>query len=88
MRRVEEDRPWSLFCPSDVGPLLTAFGDSFDDLYESFEQYGIAKKVLPARAIWEVILESQAETGGPFMLYKDSINSEWRDLPHLRILFV
>lgn len=75
MRRVEQDRGWSLFCPSVASRLSERFGEEFDILYESLEEQGLSSQVLPARTVWQSIIASQIETGGPFMIYKDAVNS-------------
>ncbi len=74
MKRVEEDGQWSLFCPNEARNLHTTYGEEFEALYEKYEKEGKAKKVVPARDLWNAILEAQIETGNPYMLYKDSAN--------------
>lgn len=56
--------------------LSATFGDEFDTLYQDLESRGLATRVVPARVIWAAILESQIQTGGPIIMYKDAINSE------------
>lgn len=75
MRRVEENKSWSLFCPNEAPNLFDVWGPEFDALYERYENEGRARKVVPARQIWNEIMEAQIETGGPYMLYKDRVNS-------------
>lgn len=74
MSRVENDLPWSLFCPTEVHGLTMLFGEEFEKKYVEYENVGLARKVISARSLWESILESQVETGGPFMMYKDAVN--------------
>jgi len=74
MIRVETDSLWSLFNPDDVPLLLNSTGEAFNLEYEKYEASTIPRETLPARTIWNAILESQIETGGPFILYKDAIN--------------
>jgi ribonucleoside-diphosphate reductase alpha subunit len=74
MKRVDEDGDWSLFCPRSAPGLNKVWGDKFDQLYYRYEKEGRARRVVKAREIWWKILESQHETGLPFMLYKDSVN--------------
>lgn len=74
MQRVKEQGMWSLFSPSDCPGLSDAYGDAFKELYEKYEKEGKAMRVLPARDVWTAMLDSQMETGTPYMLYKDSIN--------------
>lgn len=74
MRRVKNNEDWSLFSPSDAKGLSDTYGEDFDKLYEQYEKKGIATATFKARKLWMQILESQTETGMPFMLYKDSCN--------------
>ncbi|EIW81208.1 ribonucleotide reductase alpha subunit [Coniophora puteana RWD-64-598 SS2] len=74
MKRVEADEDWSLFCPNEAPGLADVWGDEFETLYLKYEKEGRARRTMPAQKLWYSILESQIETGGPFMLYKDSAN--------------
>ncbi|WP_430399809.1 ribonucleoside-diphosphate reductase subunit alpha [Flavobacterium sp.] len=74
MKRVEEDTTWTLMCPNECPGLDEVYGEEFDALYTSYEQAGKGRKVIRARELWEKILESQIETGTPYMLYKDAAN--------------
>ena len=74
MERVEADGRWSLFCPHECPGLADCYGEEFKNLYEHYEKENKAKKVIRAQDLWFSVLESQIETGSPFMLYKDSIN--------------
>ncbi len=76
MKRVETDGQWSLFCPNEAKNLHTTHGAEFEALYEQYEKAGKAKKTLPARDLWNAILEAQIETGNPYMLYKDAANEK------------
>jgi len=76
MKRVEEDGMWSLFCPHECPGLADCYGAEFEKLYTSYEEQGKAKKVIRAQDLWFAILESQVETGSPYMLYKDSANEK------------
>ena len=76
MKRVEEDGMWSLFCPHECPGLSDTYGAEFEKLYQSYEEKGMAKKVIRAQDLWFEVLESQIETGSPYMLYKDSINEK------------
>lgn len=76
MKRVEEDGMWSLFCPHEAPGLAETYGAEFEKLYTSYEEKGLARKVVRAQDLWFAILESQIETGSPYMLYKDSINEK------------
>ena len=74
MQRVEENASWPLFCPHECPGLSETWGEEFEQLFLRYEQEGRAKKTLKAQNLWFDILESQIETGMPFMLYKDAIN--------------
>ena len=76
MKRVETDGQWSLFCPNEAKNLHTTHGAEFESLYEQYEKAGKAKKTIPARDLWNAILEAQIETGNPYMLYKDAANEK------------
>ncbi|CAM4233550.1 ribonucleoside-diphosphate reductase subunit alpha [Gillisia limnaea] len=74
MKRVEEDAKWTLMCPNECPNLYNIHGDEFDALYLKYESEGKGRKTIRARELWEKILESQIETGTPYMLYKDAAN--------------
>ena len=74
MKRVEENAEWTLMCPNECPNLFDVHGDEFDALYLKHEKEGKGRKTIKARDLWEKILESQIETGTPYMLYKDSAN--------------
>lgn len=74
MKRVQEDGQWTLMCPNECPGLYDVYGDEFEALYTSYEAKGKGRKTIRARELWEKILESQIETGTPYMLYKDSVN--------------
>ncbi len=74
MKRVEQDAEWTLMCPNECPGLFDCHGDEFDALYLQYESEGKGRKTIKARELWEKILESQIETGTPYMLYKDSAN--------------
>jgi ribonucleoside-diphosphate reductase alpha chain len=76
MKRVEQDGMWSLFCPHEAPGLADCYGEKFEQLYHSYEEKGLAKKVVRAQDLWFAILESQIESGSPYVLYKDSINEK------------
>ena len=76
MKRVENNEKWSLFCPDKAQGLSQVYGKEFEDLYESYENEGLASKTLPAVEIWKAIIKSQSETGTPYMLYKDACNQK------------
>lgn len=74
MKRVEQDAEWTLMCPNECPGLFDCHGEDFDKLYLQYEKEGKGRKTIHARELWEKILESQIETGTPYMLYKDSAN--------------
>jgi ribonucleoside-diphosphate reductase alpha chain len=74
MKRVEEDGVWTLMCPNECPGLYEVYGEEFEVLYASYEAQGKGRKTIKARELWEKILESQIETGTPYMLYKDAAN--------------
>jgi ribonucleoside-diphosphate reductase alpha chain len=74
MKRVEEDANWTLMCPHECPHLYDTYGEEFERLYTSYEVAGKGRKTIRARELWEKILESQIETGTPYMLYKDAVN--------------
>lgn len=76
MHRVKNNLNWSLFSPDEAPGLSDVTGDEFVKLYESYEIQGKAFKTVKAQKLWNAILESQTETGLPYMLYKDSCNSK------------
>jgi len=76
MKRVEEGGDWSLMCPDECPGLSDCYGAEFEKLYTKYEKEGKVKKTIKAQDLWFKILESQIETGTPYMLYKDAANSK------------
>jgi ribonucleoside-diphosphate reductase alpha chain len=74
MRRVEEDTTWTLMCPNECPGLYDTHGEEFEKKYLEYEKENKGRKTIKARELWEKILESQIETGTPYMLYKDAAN--------------
>jgi len=74
MKRVEENGTWSLFCPNESPGLCEVWGEEFEELYTRYESEGKAKKQVQAQDLWFKIVESQIETGTPYILYKDACN--------------
>ncbi len=74
MKRVQDDASWTLMCPNECPGLCDVYGDEFEALYVQYETAGKGRKTIRARELWEKILESQIETGTPYMLYKDAAN--------------
>lgn len=76
MQRVENDESWSLFCPNEAPGLPDCWGEKFEELYTRYENEGRARRKVKARDLWAKIVESQIETGTPYMLYKDAANGK------------
>lgn len=76
MKRVEANEDWSLMCPQLCPGLFDVWGDEFEKLYTKYESEGRALRVVKAQALWFAIIESQTETGTPYMLYKDACNGK------------
>ena len=74
MQRVKENGQWSLMCPHECPGLEDTWGEEFKTLYEKYESEGRARKTMQAQKLWFAILQSQTETGTPYMLYKDACN--------------
>lgn len=76
MQRVEEDGMWTLFCPNEAPGLADNWGAKFEALYTQYENNGRGRRTIRARELWTKILDSQIETGTPYMLYKDAANGK------------
>ncbi|MEM7551693.1 MAG: ribonucleoside-diphosphate reductase subunit alpha [Bacteroidota bacterium] len=76
MKRVEENGDWALMCPNECPGLADCYGEEFEKLYEKYEKEGKYRKIIKAQDLWFEILESQIETGTPYMLYKDAANKK------------
>jgi ribonucleoside-diphosphate reductase alpha subunit len=76
MKRVKANAIWSLFCPDITPGLCDCFGKEFESLYEKYESEGRYVKQINARDLWIQILDSQMETGTPYLLFKDSVNNK------------
>ncbi|MGB1232026.1 MAG: ribonucleoside-diphosphate reductase subunit alpha [Winogradskyella sp.] len=74
MKRVQENADWTLMCPNECPGLADVHSEEFEALYTKYETEGKGRKAIKARELWEKILESQIETGTPYMLYKDAAN--------------
>ena len=74
MERVEKNLDWSLFCPHEAPGMADCYGKDFEALYEKYEKEGRARKTVKAQELWYAIVESQTETGNPYMLFKDHCN--------------
>lgn len=76
MERVKSNEDWSFFCPDQCPGLADVYGDEFKQLYQKYESEGKARKTVKARSVFTAILDSQSETGTPYMLYKDAANKK------------
>jgi ribonucleoside-diphosphate reductase alpha chain len=76
MKRVEDNDVWSLMCPNECPGLSDCYGEEFEELYTRYEREGKVRKTVKAQDLWFEILESQMETGTPYMLFKDAANSK------------
>jgi ribonucleoside-diphosphate reductase alpha subunit len=74
MQRVKDNLNWTLMCPDKCPGLSDVYGDEFESLYTQYESENRGNKTMKARDIWFKILDSQIETGTPYMLYKDACN--------------
>ncbi|GAA4273793.1 ribonucleoside-diphosphate reductase subunit alpha [Aquimarina gracilis] len=74
MKRVQDDAEWTLMCPNECPGLFDMHSDEFEETYTRYEAEGKGRRTIKARELWEKILESQIETGTPYMLYKDAAN--------------
>jgi ribonucleoside-diphosphate reductase alpha chain len=76
MQRVEENGDWTLMCPHECPGLSDTHGKKFEKLYKKYESEGKGRKTIKAQELWFKVLESQIETGTPYMLYKDAANEK------------
>ena len=76
MERVKQNKKWTLMCPDTCRGLSDVYGDEFNTLYEEYENKNMGMKTVNARDVWFKILDSQSETGVPYLLYKDACNKK------------
>lgn len=76
MKRVKENGEWTLMCPNECPGLSDCWGAEFEALYTKYETEGKGRQTIKAQDLWFKILESQIETGTPYMLYKDAANGK------------
>jgi len=76
MERIEKNELWTLFCPSEAPGLSDVYGDEFRALYLKYEAEGRGRKQIEAQKLWFKVLDSQIETGTPYLLYKDAANKK------------
>jgi ribonucleoside-diphosphate reductase alpha chain len=74
MKRVEEDGMWSLMCPNECPRLADVWGEQFEALYGYYEEKRMYRKQVPAKKLWQAILDAQIQTGTPYLCYKDAAN--------------
>lgn len=75
MKRVEEDSYWTLMCPHQCHGLADRWGPEFEKLYTHYEELGKGRRI-KAKEIWKLIMDSQIQTGMPYLCYKDAANSK------------
>ena len=76
MERVKADENWTLMCPNECTGLMDVYGEDFQQLYTKYEKEGRGRQIISARELWYKILDSQMETGTPYLLYKDACNKK------------
>ena len=76
MERVKEDGDWTLMCPDECPGLSDCYGQAFKELYCQYESEGRGKRTIKAQDLWKHIIESQIETGTPYLLFKDACNNK------------
>ena len=76
MKRVKANGKWTLMCPDKCPGLSDVYGDEFEELYTRYENENKGNKTMSARDLWFQMLDSQIETGTPYMLYKDAANKK------------
>lgn len=76
MKRMVENKDWTLMCPNECPGLADCYGEYFERLYERYEAEGRGRKTISAQKLWQMILDSQIQTGNPYLCYKDAANSK------------
>ncbi|UYZ62316.1 ribonucleoside-diphosphate reductase subunit alpha [Hymenobacter weizhouensis] len=76
MKRVEQNGDWTLMCPNECPGLDECWGEEFERLYQKYEKEGRGRRTIKAQDLWFAVLESQTETGTPYMLFKDAANGK------------
>ena len=74
MKRIKENKGWTLMCPDECPGLADVYGSEFDTLYEKYEQEGKGRSNISARDLWFKVMDAQMETGTPYLCYKDAAN--------------
>jgi ribonucleoside-diphosphate reductase alpha chain len=76
MKRLEQDKDWTLMCPDECPGLADVHSQEFETLYESYETAGKGRRTIPAKKLWQMILDAQIQTGTPYLCYKDAANAK------------
>ena len=76
MKRIEKNENWTIMCPNECPGLADCWGTEFETLYTKYESEGKGRKTMPAQKLWQMILDSQIQTGTPYLCYKDAANSK------------
>lgn len=76
MKRIEANQDWTLMCPNECPDLANVWGEKFEELYTSYEKNGKGRKTISAQKLWQMILDSQIQTGTPYLCYKDAANAK------------
>ncbi len=76
MKRVEEDAEWTLMCPHECPGLADVWGEEFEARYTIYEADGKGRRKIPAKKLWQMVLDAQIQTGTPYLCYKDAANSK------------
>jgi len=76
MKRVEADKDWTLMCPHECPGLADVWGEEFEARYTIYEADGKGRRTVPAKKLWQMILDAQIQTGTPYLCYKDAANSK------------
>jgi len=76
MKRLADNKDWTLMCPHECPGLDECWGEQFEQLYEQYEKDGKGRKTIPAQKLWQLVLDAQIQTGTPYLCYKDAANSK------------
>lgn len=76
MKRMAENKDWTLMCPNECPGLDNCWGEEFEQLYEKYESEGKGRRTIPAQKLWQMILDAQIQTGTPYLCYKDAANKK------------
>jgi ribonucleoside-diphosphate reductase alpha subunit len=76
MKRMTENKDWTLMCPNECPGLDDCWGEEFETLYEKYEKEGKGRKTIPAQKLWQMVLDAQIQTGTPYLCYKDAANAK------------